>query len=66
MKRLIVLGFGLFVAAVMTGCCCLPCCGGGGCGGCGYGGGCGPGGCGVPGGGVPTTSMYAPACSSCY
>ncbi|MBI3860406.1 MAG: hypothetical protein HY290_00770 [Planctomycetia bacterium] len=65
MKRLITLGFGLFLTAVTTGCCCWPCCNSG-CGtGCGYGGGCGPGGCAVP-GGVPATSMYAPACTSCY
>src|SRR5580765_1921692 len=64
MKRLITLGFGLFLTAVATGCCCWPCCGGGGCGsGCGYGG-CGPGGCSVP-GGIPTTSNYAPSCSTC-
>src|SRR5436190_14168517 len=58
MKRLIVLGFGLVLAAVMTGCCCTPCCSSP----CGFGGGgCGPGGC-----GVPATSMYAPSgCSTC-
>ena len=64
MKRLIVLGFGLMLTAVLTGCCCLPSCGGGGYGGYGYGG-CGPGGCTVPAGAVPAATMYAPACSSC-
>ena len=61
MKRLITLGFGLFLTAVATGCCCWPCCNSG-CGMGSCGGGCSSGGCAVPGG---VTSNYSPTCPTC-
>src|SRR5262249_48332116 len=60
MKRLVAVGLGLVLSAILTGCCCTPCCSSP-CGPCGYGG-CGPAGCPAP-VGVPAGAYYAPPCN---